>query len=133
LSSSASDKVEEEGEHNVVATTTSSSSAASAAIAESYDLQRYRNRAALAERVLREKVAEGELLRGKLGVLQQVVKQLQAGTVRVTAAHNETIVQLESEQQRLAEEWQQTVAVQRKEWNQARAALELQSVQYQDN
>ena len=125
LSSSASDEVEDEEEYTVVATLSSSSAAATA---ESYDLQRYRNRAALAERVLREKVAEGELLRGKLAVLQQVVKQLQAGTVRGAAAHNETIVQLESEQQRLAEEWQQTVAVQKREWD----ALELQTVQYQD-
>jgi hypothetical protein len=133
LSSSSSEEEEEveDGEDHVLATTTSSSAAA--ATAESYDLQRYRNRAALAERVLREKVAEGELLRGKLAVLQQVVKQLQVGTVRGAAEFNETIVQLESEQQRLAEEWEQTVAVQRREWNQTRAALELQTVQYQDD
>jgi hypothetical protein len=127
-SSSSEEEVEDEDDH-ALATTTSSSAAA--ATAESYDLQRYRNRAALAERVLREKVAEGELLRGKLAVLQQVVKQLQAGTVRGAAEFNETIVQLESEQQRLSKEWQQTVAVQRREWNQTRAALELQTVQYQ--
>jgi DNA repair exonuclease SbcCD ATPase subunit len=130
-SSSAPEELEGDKEEHVVVATTSSPSSASTP--ESYDLQRYRNRAALAERVLREKVAEGELLRGKLAVLQQVVKQLQAGTVRGAAAHNETIVQLESEQQRLATEWQQTVAVQRKEWNQTRAALELQTVQYQDD
>jgi chromosome segregation ATPase len=119
--SSSSEEVNDDDEHAVAA-----------AAAETYDLQRYRNRAALAERVLRDKVAEGELLRGKLAVLQQVVKQLQAGGVRVAAAHNETIVQLESEQQRIVTEWQQTVSVQTREWNQTRAVLELQTVQYQD-
>jgi hypothetical protein len=120
---------EEDKEEYAVATTSSSAAAA----AESYDLQRYRNRASLAERVLRDKVAEGELLRGKLAVLQQVVKQLQIGTVKSAAAHNETIVQLESEQQRLGNEWQQTVAVQTREWNETRAALELQTQQYLDD
>jgi DNA repair exonuclease SbcCD ATPase subunit len=132
LSSSSSSS---EDDSKDLATTSSSVPAAAAAVAataDSYDLQRYRNRAALAERVLREKVAEGELLRGKLAVLQQVVKQLQAGTVRGAAEFNETIVQLESEQQRLSTEWQQTIAVQRKEWNQTRASLELKTVQYQE-
>jgi DNA repair exonuclease SbcCD ATPase subunit len=130
LSSSSEEAAEDDDEHAVA--TTKSSSAADAN-AESYDLQRYRNRAALAERVLREKVGEGELLRGKLGILQHVVKQLQAGAVQGAAAQNETIVQLESEQQRLGKEWRQSIAVQTREWNQTRAALEAQTRQYQDD
>jgi len=45
---------------------------------EEYDVvERYRNRAALTETILKEKVKEVKLLKGKVNVLQDVVKKLQ--------------------------------------------------------
>jgi chromosome segregation ATPase len=46
---------------------------------EHQDVQRYRNRAALTESVLKEKMQEMKLLRSKVQILQDVVKKLQSG------------------------------------------------------
>jgi hypothetical protein len=124
VSSSQEDEDEEHvGSKAVVAT----------AAADSYNVQRYRNRAALVVQVLRDKVSEGELLQGKLSVLQQVVRRLQNSAAKGAAVHKDTVLALQQEQERIEQEWQQTVAVKTREWNQTFQALELQSRQYQDD
>jgi DNA repair exonuclease SbcCD ATPase subunit len=45
---------------------------------EDYDIERYRNRSALTESVLKEKVQEVRLLKVKVDILQNVVKTMQA-------------------------------------------------------
>lgn len=45
---------------------------------EDYDIERYRNRSALTESVLKEKVQEVRLLKVKVNILQNVVKTMQA-------------------------------------------------------
>ena len=44
---------------------------------EDYNVERYQNRAALTEILLKEKVQEAKLLNGKVSILQDVVKKLQ--------------------------------------------------------
>ena len=50
---------------------------------ENQNVQRYRNRAALAESILKEKMKEMKLLQGKVEVLQDVVKKLQSSKQKV--------------------------------------------------
>jgi chromosome segregation ATPase len=56
---------------------------------ENQNVQRYRNRAALTESVLTQKIQEMELLQSKVAVLQDVVKRLQSGKER--AAESESV------------------------------------------
>ena len=101
--------------------------AAAAAQSSDAELQRYQNRATLAERVLRDKISQGELLRSKLQLLQDVVRQLQA-----SAAQDVVVVRcgFESERQTLEQELQQMHNVTLK-LNQSQAALVEQAEQYQ--
>jgi hypothetical protein len=128
--SSQEDKGEEHAGSKAVVTVATDTAAAAS---DSYNVQRYRNRAALAVQVLRDKVSQGELLKGKLSVLQQVVRHLKNSAAGSAAAHKDTVLALQQEQERLNKEWQLTVAHKTREWNQTFQALELQSRQYQDD
>lgn len=95
-----------------------------ALVAEEAELQRYQNRAALSQRVLRDKISEGDLLRKKLRLLQDVVIQRRQASVKEATMHNRTVGELQAAQQNLQQELQQ-MQVLAQEWNQSSVILEV--------
>ena len=97
---------------------------------ESHEVDRYRNRAALTESVLKEKVQEMKLLRGKVDILQDVVKKLQASqkesTLSASLQEKELTSQWREEETRRIEADLQIKHL-KSELNKTRVELNMQS------
>lgn len=94
------------------------------------EVEIYRNRAALTERILKEKMQEMKLLQNKVQILQNVVKKMQAPNVTLIEQEKLLTLKWQQEETKQREATRRQVTELQLELNRTRSQLDIQATRH---